>query len=61
MPKKRYARIDTSLVVVGPARTHTTELDQPTLFEEVIPRVAPVGKVPDVDDERSREHFTQGA
>ncbi len=58
MPKKRYARIETSLVTVGPARTRTTEPDQPTLLEEV-PPAAPL--VPDVDGERLRDHLTQGA
>ena len=72
MPKERYARIATSLVHIGPARIRVAEPDQPPLFEQAIPRVAPIAKVSDVDldddvdiedvdDEGSREHFTQGA
>ena len=66
MAKERYARIATSLVHTGPARIRLAEPDQPPLFEQVIPRVAPIATVSDVDvdvvdDEGSREHFTRGA
>lgn len=61
MPRRRCVRVEPSLEHVGPARNRTAELDQPALFDETEPQPAPVADVPDLDFERSRRRFTQGA
>lgn len=59
--RKRSIRLEPGLVPAHRPRLAVVETNQPDLFSDPDLPVVPVADVPDLDFERCRRRFTQGA